>query len=174
MKYLIIILFNFSLISCLGNDYKTVIYENKSYSTTDWHRFSPQEKNIKISLSIPINWELNSSVIDFNNNKIAEFLPGVVYKELGTLISIKQILETSSEANNKSITIRGNKLIITEEILADDGESPSVRIGHTYILEYKKGFFICIIFYNDKDNVIDQKVMDKIVNSIRIINPNSL
>jgi len=155
-----------------------VISDAIIFRTEDWHSFKPSEEYIDFFISFPSSWKIGYSVIyNENNNKIAEFLPGIVlnegidfYDKIGKVgEKIEGNMGYTKYLSKEKFRI-DNKLVylVVEECPAFGDNGPIIWYPNAFYIQNEK-YILVILLYYENNIAYDKELVSTIIRSFRIV-----
>lgn len=136
------------------------------YSTENWSSYSDTNDNFSFSIEYPDEWQLHGSVFyDSNDNKIAEFLPGLV-----VLSPNQKCFDFDKEENGRSKLISktnvsiGGKTGVLE--INETGTERGVWYPNIFCLSEGEKSFV-MSFYEHELGTGDKELFEEILASLK-------
>lgn len=152
---------------------KFISDEKLVFSTNDWQSYTPESHSSSFSIEYPADWSLENSVlIDSDNKKVAEFLPGFVILKSGQKCFDKVGSDESGRSeliSQTNITIDQLQGALRIEKVLYEGGSPNWTgywYPNIYCLSEGNQAFV-MSFYEDQLNSNSRELFTKSISTLK-------
>lgn len=145
---------------------QSVAYASDSAVTEDWENYditTGQAGTVPLTLSIPDDWTIESSVVYFRGEKVMEFFPTALFKSGQTFQSLLDVVN-SRRGDYRGVKVVDNRYqtLCTDEVT----EEYQLRVLTYFLSDGKK--VAAVAFYSTDDFTDGERtVIAEIVNSVR-------